>query len=153
MTRAKNNTNESLMILEEGTFSPYLTELKEKVPGIFYAIISTDDGFPVAYTDMDADEAMRKAAMSASLDGLSATLAMESRLSASGELDHNLTGDSEADVDATYVECGDRFIFGRRLQVKNRKLVLLAASKRSDSFATLHWNIRQTVEQICKELN
>ncbi|MDO5686157.1 MAG: roadblock/LC7 domain-containing protein [Neisseria sp.] len=118
-------------------FKKHVDSLKKNATSLVYAMIATDDGFPVAYTEMDDQEAMRKAAVTASLNGLSSTVAQESNLKK---------------ADATHIECEAGFVFSRIVYLSGGKEVgLLVAANGEENFATLLWHIKKMVTELVDE--
>lgn len=133
-----NKSNQAVLkhaavIAQRAMFQENLDLLTKNVEGILYAIIATDDGFPVAYTNIDEKNATGKAALAASLSGLGDTIALESTL------DH---------ANAIHVECDNGFIFSRGVDLKGKTIVLLVGSTNEQTLATLLWHIKKMVDNI-----
>ena len=119
---------------QQTMFQQAVETLKADASSVIYSIISTDDGFPVAYTDLDEKNATGKAALAASLSGLGNTIAAESSLDF---------------VKAVHVECGSGFVFSREVDLKEgKKVVLLVGSTNELNLATLLWHIQKMVDTI-----
>lgn len=129
------------IVSKKKIFEDQIFALEKALNGLKYAIISTDDGFPVATTKMDVKEATRKAAMTASLDGLSKTVAMES---------------GYPSAISTQVECDDGFIISRIIYLKEDKsmhVVILVATDSSETIATVTWNLKKAIQTIIEKFN
>lgn len=127
---------------QEGRFLPHLENFAQQVTGVLYTIISTTDGFPVAYSGIDAQQATRQAAMAASLDGLCATLVTEA-------LAQPASGHEALPVDAVTIESSSCFLFSRQLLMTNgANLVLLGAFNKEENLATLQWQIKQLINSL-----
>ncbi|MBO7081718.1 MAG: roadblock/LC7 domain-containing protein [Neisseriaceae bacterium] len=121
------------VVAQRAMFQKCVDVLTQNVEGILYTIIATDDGFPVAYTNMDEKTATGKAALAASLSGLGDTIAMESSLQQSN---------------AIHIECGNGFIFSRGINLSGKNIVLLVSSTNDLTLATLLWHIKKMVDVI-----
>ena len=121
------------VVAQRAMFQKCVEVLTQNVEGILYTIIATDDGFPVAYTNMDEKTATGKAALAASLSGLGDTIAMESSLQQSN---------------AIHIECGNGFIFSRGINLSGKNIVLLVSSTNDLTLATLLWHIKKMVDVI-----
>lgn len=125
------------IIARTALFQKHIDGLAEKINNLIYSMITTDDGFPVAHTSMDKQEAMRKAAIASSLNGLSSTVAQESNLKK---------------ADATHIECGEGFIFSRTIYLaQEQKVVLLLAVRKMESLAMLLFYIKKMVDELADE--
>lgn len=121
------------VIVQRAMFQENLDALTSNVEGILYTIIATDDGFPVAYTNIDEKNATGKAALAASLSGLSDTISLESGLER---------------TNAVHIECNNGFIFSRGVDLKGKTIVLFVGSTNELSHATLLWHIKKMVDNI-----
>ena len=121
------------VVAQRAMFQKCVDVLTQNVEGILYTIIATDDGFPVAYTNMDEKTATGKAALAASLSGLGDTIAMESSLQQSN---------------AIHIECGNGFILSRGINLSGKNIVLLVSSTNDLTLATLLWHIKKMVDVI-----
>ena len=127
------------VISKTAIFQSGIDYLRDSIQGLKYAIFATDDGFPVATTQMDLKEATRKAAMTASLDGLSKTVAHESEFS---------------EAIATQVECSDGFIFSRIVSLRQGlHVALLVAARNGESLATIQWHIKKCASDVIEQFN
>ena len=118
-------------------FQKYIDQLAKNIKGLHYCIIATNDGFPIANTPMDPKDAEGKAALTASLEGLGATVAYESDCS---------------DVQAVQIECADGFILSRAIELDNEhRVALLLATTGAEKPATILWHIRDMIKELQKQ--
>lgn len=120
-------------------FARHVQALKKNLGDIEFVVIASDDGFPITHTLADDRDAARKAAMTASLGGLSNSVSAESGF--------NRTV-------ATTIESENGLIFSRRVALDHEKSVeLLVACSRTTNYATALWTIRKTINDIIEEFN
>ena len=126
------------IIAKKAMFQKHADDLTQRLDGILYVMIATDDGFPVAFTGMDEKNAAGRAALAASLEGLGDTVAFESSLQ---------------NAQAIHVECQNGFIFNRNIEIDDKNLVLLIASNNELTLATLLWHIKKMVDDIVRNFH
>ena len=128
------------IMARQDMFARHVQALNKALHGdVEFVVIASDDGFPITHTLADDREAARKAAMTASLGGLSNSVGDESGFKRAV---------------ATTIECEDGLIFSRRVGLDDEKSVeLLVACSRTTTYATALWNIKKTISDIIEDFN
>ena len=123
----------------QSLFERHVQALKKNLSDIEFVVIASDDGFPITHTLEDDRDAARKAAMGASLGGLSNSVASEANFQRSV---------------ATTIECENGLIFSRSVRLDDEKSVeLLVACSRTANYATALWTIKKTIADIINDFN
>lgn len=121
----------------QSLFEKHVQALKKNLDNVEFIILASDDGFPITHTLPDDKDAARKAAMTASLGGLSTSVADESGLKKAV---------------ATTIECENGLVFSRHVSLDDEKSVeLLVACTRNANYAAALWTIKKTIADIIEE--
>ncbi|UOO92982.1 roadblock/LC7 domain-containing protein [Vitreoscilla stercoraria] len=127
------------IMARQDMFARHVRALKKNFSDIEFIVIASDDGFPITHTLADDRDAARKAAMCASLGGLSDSVSAESGFN------HTM---------ATTIECENGLIFSRRVALDTDKSIeILVACSRTANYATALWTIKKTINDIVEEFN
>ncbi len=127
------------IMAKQSLFAKHVQALYKALDGVSFIVLASDDGFPISHTLTDDKEAARKSAITASLGGLSSSIAHESGLK---------------QAVATTIECDDGLIFSRNIQLDDHKSVeLLVACNRNVNYAISLWTIKNTITDIITEFN
>lgn len=121
----------------QSLFEKHVQALKKNLDNVEFIILASDDGFPITHTLPDDKDAARKAAMTASLGGLSTSVADESGLKKAV---------------ATTIECENGLVFSRHVSLDDEKSVeLLVACTRNANYAAALWTIKKAITDIIEE--
>ena len=117
---------------QQALFERHVQALKKNLSDIEFIVVASDDGFPITHTLADDKDAARKAAMTASLGGLSTSVSEESGLKSAV---------------ATTIECEDGLVFNEK------SVELLVACSRNANYAAALWTIKKTINDIIEDFN
>ena len=117
---------------QQALFERHVQALKKIFFVFLFFVVASDDGFPITHTLADDKDAARKAAMTASLGGLSTSVSEESGLKSAV---------------ATTIECEDGLVFNEK------SVELLVACSRNANYAAALWTIKKTINDIIEDFN
>ena len=124
---------------QQALFERHVQALKKNLSDIELTVVSSAAAFPPAHHLAAHTDSARKAAMTASLGGLSTSVSEESGLKSAV---------------ATTIECEDGLVFSRHVTLDNEKSVeLLVACSRHANYAAALWTIKKTINDIIEDFN
>ncbi|EJE48553.1 hypothetical protein PMI14_07007 [Acidovorax sp. CF316] len=123
----------SLRLVTIAQLAGLLGELQRGTPGILSATLASADGFTVASTLSDSQDADKLSAMSGSLSALAGAMTREAGHSAPERL---------------ILESGSGHIVSMNLSVPSGDLVLTVVTNESSLLGKLLWSCRNTADQV-----
>ncbi|MGV3681790.1 MAG: roadblock/LC7 domain-containing protein [Acidovorax sp.] len=123
----------SLRLVTIAQLAGLLGELQRGTPGILSATLASADGFTVASTLSDSQDADKLSAMSGSLSALAGAMTREAGHSAPERL---------------ILESGSGHIVSMNLPVPSGDLVLTVVTNESSLLGKLLWSCRNTADQV-----
>lgn len=123
----------ALRLVTIAQLAQLLGELQRGTPGILSATLASADGFTVASTLSDSQDADRLSAMSGSLSALAGAMTREAGHSAPERL---------------ILESGSGHIVSMNVPVPSGDLVLTVVTNESSLLGKLLWSCRNTADQV-----
>ncbi len=123
----------ALRLVTIAQLAQLLGELQRGTPGILSATLASADGFTVASTLSDSQDADRLSAMSGSLSALAGAMTREAGHSAPERL---------------ILESGSGHIVSMNVPVPSGDLVLTVVTNESSLLGKLLWSCRHTADQV-----
>lgn len=123
----------ALRLVTIAQLAELLGELQRGTPGILSATLASADGFTVASTLSDSQDADRLSAMSGSLSALAGAMTREAGHSAPERL---------------ILESGSGHIVSMNVPVPSGDLVLTVVTNESSLLGKLLWSCRNTADQV-----
>lgn len=123
----------SLRLVTIARLAELLGELQRGTPGILSATLASADGFTVASTLSDSQDADKLSAMSGSLSALAGAMTREAGHSAPERL---------------ILESGSGHIVSMNVPVASGDLVLTVVTNESSLLGKLLWSCRNTADQV-----
>lgn len=132
-TPSFSSAGTALRLVTIAQLAGLLGELQRGTPGILSATLASADGFTVASTLSDSQDADRLSAMSGSLSALAGAMTREAGHSAPERL---------------ILESGSGHIVSMNVPVPSGDLVLTVVTNESSLLGKLLWSCRNTADQV-----
>lgn len=116
----------------------HLEELKESADYLDFAILASEDGFPIAQVSIDQIQSRKAAAMASTLSGLAGSIVREFNLNS---------------LEGTILECEMGLVLCRNVQRGNKVFVLFAVVDNKVTLGQALWSIKNTAKKISDSMS
>ena len=116
----------------------HLEELSESSDFFMFAILASEDGFPIAQVNIEQNANRKAAAMASTLSGLAASIVKEFKLGA---------------LEGTILECEFGLVLCRNVYRGQKTFVLLSVVNEKATIGQALWSIKNTAKQINDSIN
>lgn len=116
----------------------HLDDLAHLSDFFIFALLASEDGFPIAQVNIDQNKSRKAAAMASTLSGLAKTIVKEFELSG---------------LEGTILECEFGFVLCRNIYRGHKTFVLLSVVNEKATIGQALWSIKNIAKKITDSIN